>query len=155
MNAKLTAAAVVLSSLLGSAIAGAAPIHGAAPVYNAPVYAPPAPGYAAPAVNAPVYVAPVAVNPNDFHGWKAHAWVDYQRDAARRAQDENAKLARERADYMRRFGWDPRAMAAFDQRQAQERAFFNANELQHRNQVIQQLAMGVRPMPHDRDGRRA
>ena len=50
---------------------------------------------------------------------------------------------------------DDRAMAAFDQRQAQERAFFNANELQHRNQVIQQLAMGVRPMPHDRDGRRA
>lgn len=158
MNAKLTAAAVLFSSLLaGSAFAD--------PHHARPTYAPPAPSYAAPVYTAPSYhpaAAPVVTvsYADDDRGrgdrWQHESWERFQREQAERSRAEDGYLARERADYLARYGWNPGIMAWLDQHQADERVQFQASQQMREQEFRNRLAMmerGRHGRHHgDRDG---
>lgn len=86
-------------------------------------------------------------------GWQRHAWRDYARAAAFRAQQLEEQLSAERASFVARWGWQPERMAWFDQHQAQERAAFAQDESARRAAFFQELAFrGQGEEEHDRHG---
>lgn len=145
MNAKLTAAAVVLSTFFaGAALADP---HSTRPAYVPPgavQYTPPA--YSRGPVYGPPEVTTVAYRDDDDRGRgrdrrQHEAWERFQREQAERCRAEDAYLARERADAIARYGWDARAMSWLDQRQADERAQFQNSQQMRENEFRNRMAM--------------
>jgi len=136
--AKIGSAVVLMSSLLGSA-AYASPYG--APAYNgphqaAPVYAPPVHQ----AVAVPVASNWHDVDPGYHDGWRNGEVARFEQQQVKREADENARLARERADYARAHGYDARCMADFDRRQAEEKARFEQAQADRRQAFFNWMA---------------
>ena len=147
--AKIGSTVVLMSSLLGSAAAHAAPAG--APAYNGPHYA--APVYNSPAYSAPVHDAeavPVATwhddrdgdrdHDRDRDGWRRGEIARFDQQQWQREANENARLANERASFMARYGWDACRVSDFDRRQAEDRARFEQAQAERRQNFFNWLA---------------
>ncbi|MBS2031297.1 MAG: hypothetical protein JST54_25585 [Deltaproteobacteria bacterium] len=148
--AKIGSTVVLMSSLLGSAAAHAAPGYGA-PAYNGPRYD--APAYSAPeheaeAVPVNTWYDRDGDRDHERGGWRREEIARFDQQQAQREANENARLASERASFMARYGWDACRVRDFDGRQAEDRARFEQAQAERRQNFFNWLASAERPHHH-------
>lgn len=123
----LIRSAVVIAGCLSSTLAFA-DAHGAAPVQPVVAHAAePVPGYA------------YRGDPGYWREGRADAWRNFEEAARIRRDQENARLANERAAFASRWGWNGSRMHRFDAHQAAERQSFERSEAARRAQFERQL----------------